>query len=213
MTPNPTSNAPLRIAVYGATGMIGSRIAAEAVSRGHAVTGISRSGSSDMPGVSGRTGDLADAADVRAVAGDHDVVVSATGPSRTGGSHDTWLAAVDSLIANAGSTRVLFVGGASTLLLPDGTRLIDSPAFPSDYLAEARTGAEALERFRAAPATLDWTYLSPAPEIAPGERSTTYRTGGDEVIGDRVTAEDYAAAMLDEIEAPAHRRERFTVAS
>lgn len=213
MTLNPAAPAPQRIAVYGATGMIGSRIAAEAARRGHAVTGISRSGTGDADGVTPRAGDLGDAADVHAVAADHDVIVSATGPSRTGGSHDTWLDAVDTLIANAGSARVLFVGGAGSLLLPDGTRLVDSPDFPEEYAVESRSGIEAFDRLKAAPADLDWTYLSPAPVIAPGERTDTYRTGGDHVIGDHVSAEDYAAAMVDEIETPAHRRERFTVAS
>ncbi len=213
MTENRTAPTPLRIAVYGATGMVGSRIAAEAAGRGHSVTGISRSGDAAIDGVTPRAGDLGDAADIRAVAADHDVIVSATGPSRTGGLHDTWLDAVDTLIANAGSARVLFVGGAGSLLLPDGSRLVDSPDFPEEYAAESRTGIEAFDRFKAAPAELDWTYLSPAPVIAPGERTETYRTGGDHLIGDHVSAEDYAAAMVDEIETPAHRRERFTVAS
>jgi putative NADH-flavin reductase len=204
---------PLSIAVYGASGMVGSRIAAEAASRGHRVTGLSRRGDTDLPGVTARAGDLGDAADVRAVAADHDVLVSATGPSRTGAPHSEWLDAVDVLIANAGSARVLFVGGAGSLLLPDGSRLLDSPEFPAEYKAEALAGAEALARFRGAPEGLDWTFVSPAPVIAPGERTGAHRTGGDQVIGDHVTAEDYAAAMLDEIETPRHRRARFSVAS
>jgi putative NADH-flavin reductase len=208
-----TQSQPLSIAVYGASGMVGSRIAAEAAARGHRVTGISRRGDTDLPGVTARAGDLADAADVRAVAAEHDVVVSATGPSRTGAPHSEWLDAVDTLIANAGSARILFVGGAGSLLLPDGSRLLDSTEFPAEYKAEALSGADALDRFRAAPEDVDWTFLSPAPAIAPGERTGAHRTGGDEVIGDHVTAEDYAAAMVDEIEAPAHRRARFTVAS
>lgn len=213
MTQNPNSHTPLRIAVYGATGMVGSRIATEAVGRGHTLTAISRAGDADLPGVTPRAGDLGDAGDVQTVAAEHDVIVSATGPSRTGGSHGVWLAAVDTLIAEAGVARVVFVGGAGSLLLPDGSRLLDSPDFPEAYAAEARSGAAVLDRFRSAPATLDWTFLSPAPAIAPGQRSTTYRTGGDHVIGDHVTAEDYAAALVDEIEVPAHRRERFSVAS
>lgn len=208
-----TSSQPLSIAVYGASGMVGSRIAAEAAARGHRVTGISRRGDTDLPGVTARAGDLADAADVRAVAAEHDVIVSATGPSRTGAPHSEWLDAVDTLIASAGSARILFVGGAGSLLLPDGSRLLDSPEFPADYRAEALSGAEALDRFRAAPEDVDWTFVSPAPVIAPGERTGAHRTGGDEVIGDHVSAEDYAAAMVDEIETPQHRRARFTVAS
>ena len=213
MTDTQTPQTPLRIAVYGATGMVGSRIAAEAASRGHSVTAISRSGGPAGEGLTPRRGDLGDAADVRAVAADHDVIVSATGPSRTGAPHEEWLEAVDVLIAHAAPARILFVGGAGSLLLPDGTRLLDSPGFPAEYAAEARTGAEALARFRAAGEHVDWTFLSPAPVIAPGERTGAHRTGGDEVIGDQVSAEDYAAAMVDEIEHPQHRRARFTVAS
>ncbi len=213
MTETQSKQNPLRIAVYGATGMVGSRIAAEAAARGHAVTGISRSGGPAGEGVIPRRGDLADAADVRAIAADHDVIVSATGPSRTGAPHSDWLDAVDTLIANAAPARILFVGGAGSLLLPDGSRLLDSPEFPAEYAAEARSGAEALARFRAVGDDVDWTFLSPAPVIAPGERSGAHRTGGDELIGDHVSAEDYAAAMVDEIESPAHRRARFSVAS
>ncbi|KQV72687.1 FMN reductase [Nocardioides sp. Root122] len=193
----------MKIAVFGATGMVGSRIAREAEARGHAVTALSRSTGADM----------ADAAAVRKAAAAHDVVVSATGPSRTGESHEPWLASVATLIDNAADARVLFVGGAGSLLTPDGTRLLDTDGFPEEYKAEASSGAAALEQFRAAPDSLDWTFLSPSPVIAPGERTGSYATALDTPAGDFVSAEDYAAALVDEIEEPQHRRERFTVAS
>ena len=147
----------MKIALFGATGMVGSRIATEATARGHQVTSLSRS----------TGGDLADASAVREAAAGHDVVVSATGPSRTGGPHEPWLDAVSTLIDNAGDARVLFVGGAGSLLTPDGTRLLDTDGFPPEYLAEATTGAAALELFRAAPDSLDWTFVSPAPVHRP----------------------------------------------
>lgn len=193
----------MKIAVFGATGMVGSRIAHEAESRGHEVTALSRSTGADM----------ADAGTVREAAAAHDVVVSATGPSRTGESHEPWLASVSTLIANAGEARVLFVGGAGSLLTPDGTRLLDSEGFPEEYKAEATSGAAALELFRAAPGSVDWTFLSPAPVIAPGERTGSYATALDNPAGDFVSAEDYAVALVDEIEEPQHRRARFTVAT
>lgn len=193
----------MKIALFGATGMVGTRIAAEATSRGHEVTSLSRS----------TGGDLADASAVRAAAADHDVVVSATGPSRTGESHEPWLAAVSTLIDNAGDARVLFVGGAGSLLTPDGTRLLDTDGFPPEYLGEATTGAAALELFRAAPDAVDWTFVSPAPVIAPGERTGSYTTSLDTPAGDFISAEDYAVVLLDEIEEPRHRRRRFTAAS
>ena len=127
------------------------------------------------------------------VAGSHDVVVSATGPSRTGESHQAWLDAVSTLIAHAGEARILFVGGAGSLLTPDGTRLLDTDGFPAEYHAEASAGAAAPELFRTAPESVDWTFVSPAPAIAPGE--------------------DHAVALLDEIEEPQHPRKRSTAAA
>jgi putative NADH-flavin reductase len=193
----------MKIALFGATGMVGTRIAAEATARGHEVTTLSRS----------TGGDLADAAAVREAAASHDVIVSATGPSRTGGAHEPWLDAVSTLIANAADARVLFVGGAGSLLTPDGKRLLDSEGFPDAYKAEASSGAAALELFRAAPDSVDWTFLSPSPVIAPGERTGSYATALDTPAGDFISAEDYAVALVDEIEEPRHRRTRFTAAT
>jgi putative NADH-flavin reductase len=193
----------MKIALFGATGMVGSRIAAEATDRGHEVTALSRSTGADM----------ADAAAVREAASSHDVVVSATGPSRTGEPHEPWLASVSTLIENASDARVLFVGGAGSLLTADGTRLLDTDGFPEAYKAEATSGAAALDLFRAAPEAVDWTFVSPSPVIAPGERTGSYATALDTPAGDFVSAEDYAAALVDEIEQPQHRRQRFTVAS
>lgn len=193
----------MKIALFGATGMVGSRIAAEATARGHEVTSLSRS----------TGGDLADPDAVRAAAQAHDVLVSATGPSRTGESHEPWLAAVSTLVEQAGEARVLFVGGAGSLLTPDGTRLLDTDGFPEEYKAEATSGAAALDLFRAAPESLDWTFVSPAPVIAPGERTGSYATALDTPAGDFISAEDYAVALVDEIEHPQHRRQRFTAAT
>ena len=203
----------MKIALFGASGMIGSRIAAEAVSRGHVVTGYTRRGDGLPSGVEAATGDLADETTVKEAATTHDVVLSATGPSRTGDSHEPWLAAVQNLVDHAVGARVLFVGGAGSLRTADGTRLLDSPGFPPEYAAEARSGAAALDLFHAAPEDLDWTFVSPAPVIAPGERTGVYRVALDTPAGDSVSAEDYAVALVDELEQPRHRRQRFTVAN
>jgi putative NADH-flavin reductase len=208
-----TNPRPLTIALFGASGMVGSRIAAEAVSRGHRVTGFSRRDGRLPAGVTAATGDLADETTVKEAATSHDVVLSATGPSRTGESHEPWLAAVQNLVDHAVGARVLFVGGAGSLLTPDGTRLLDSPGFPPEYAAEATSGAAALDLFRAASEDLDWTFVSPAPVIAPGERTGHYRVALDSPAGDSVSAEDYAVALVDELEQPRHRRQRFTVAN
>jgi hypothetical protein len=202
----------MRIAVYGATGMVGSRIAAEAVRRGHEVTGVTRSGGELPDGVKPLEGDALDADLAAEVARNHDVVVSALGPSRTAPDDGRFLRTVANLVATLGGTRLLVVGGAGTLEV-DGVRLVDAPGFPDAYKPEALIGAESLAYLRGLGQGPDWTYLSPAPEIAPGERTGTYRTELDTPAGARVSAEDYAVALLDEVETPAHRRRRFTVAS
>ena len=202
----------MRIAVYGATGMIGSRVLAEALSRGHEVTGITRSGG-DLPGgaVAVR-GDAGDAALTKRVAAEADVVVSAIGPSRTGGDRREFLAQLRTVVETLGDARLIVVGGAGSLVV-DGTRLVDLPHFPEIYRAEALVVAEALDHLRGLGDGVDWTFVSPPPQIAPGERTGSYQVGTDHPVGEAVSAEDFAVALLDEIEQPAHRRTRFTVAN
>lgn len=201
----------MKIAVIGASGMVGSRVVAELVQRGHDVTAVTRSGT-EVSGATTRKGDLGDAELIRSLAADNDVLVSATGPSRTGEDHQIWLDALQTAEENAGDARFFVVGGAGSLLV-DGVRLLDQPDFPEGYKAESTTAAKSLETIRQAPESLDWVYLSPAPEIAPGERTGHYRLDDDSPAGDRISAEDFAVAIVDEIEHPLHRRTRFTVAN
>lgn len=201
----------MKIAVYGASGMVGSEIVKESLSRGHDVTAISRSGTK-VPGTTSRAADQADSQAFSTVANDHDVVVLATGPSRTGGDHAEWLKAMSTAYSNAAGTRLMIVGGAGTLEV-DGVRLLDSPEFPEAYKAEATTAAKALEVVREAPEELDWTVLAPAPVIQPGERTGAYKVARDTPAGASISSQDYAVAMLDEIESPSHRRTRFTAAN
>jgi hypothetical protein len=202
----------MRVAVYGATGMIGSRLVAEALARGHEVTGITRSGGELPAGTRAVRGDAGDADLAKHIASEVDVVVSAIGPSRTGGDRREFLAQVRTLAETLGGARLIVVGGAGSLLV-DGTRLLDQPDFPQMYHAEALIGAESLDYLRGLGDSADWTYLSPAPLIQPGERTGAYRTGIDSPAGESVSAEDYAVALLDEIDNPAHRGSRFTVAN
>ena len=196
----------MKIAIYGATGMIGSAVVAEAVLRGHEVTGLSRRGGQPNAGESTASlrsvrGDASDPSSVRTVAAENDVVVVAAGPSREpGGDPRAFL-------------DLVVVGGAGSLLAAPGTRLIDLPEFPEAYKVEALAQSEALDLLRAAGPELDWTYLSPAPEIAPGAKTGIYKLGGDSPAGDRITVPDFSVALVDEIEHPAHHRERFTVAN
>lgn len=202
----------MRIAVYGATGMVGSRVVAEGISRGHEVVGISRSGGDLPDGVRAVQGDAGDEALAKQMAADADVVVSAIGPSRTGGRLEDHLDNLRNLVNTLGQARLVVVGGAGSLLV-NGQRLIDSADFPEAYRAEAQIGADALDYLRGLEDGVDWTFLSPAPLIQRGERTGTYRVELDTPAGESISAEDYAVALVDEIERPAHRRARFTVAN
>jgi hypothetical protein len=204
----------MKIAVIGATGMIGSRIAAEAASRGHQVTAVSRSGqAADHPNVIGRAADITDSGVATELAAQHEVIVSAIGPSReVGGDPAAFAATLVQLARDLKTTRLVVVGGAGSLLTESGVRLVDTPAFPEVYRAEALAAAASLEALRALNDAGAWTYLSPAPVIAPGERTGSYRLGSDNPVGERISAEDYAVALVDEIESAAHTGRRFTVA-
>jgi putative NADH-flavin reductase len=202
----------MKVAIYGASGMIGSRVAAEAVSRGHEVIGITRSGGELPAGVRAVQGNADDVASVKEIAAEADVLVSAMGPSRTGGDHQDFLDAIDNLAAavQGAEKRLLVVGGAGSLVV-NGNRVVDGPEFPAAYKPEALTMSQALENLRATDESVNWTLLSPAFVIAPGERTGTFRLSLDEPIGDHISAEDFAVALVDEIEKPAHERQRFTL--
>jgi putative NADH-flavin reductase len=201
----------MKIAVYGATGMVGGQIVKESLRRGHEVTAISRTGAA-LPGATACSAELADTRMFASIASDHDAVVLATVPSRTGGDHGEWLAAMKAAFGSAGATRLLVVGGAGALQI-NGMRLCDSPDFPEPYRPEARTMAAAYDEIRSAPESLDWTMLAPAPVMQPGIRSGKYVTADDSPAGRSITTQDFAVAMLDELENPSHHRARFTLAN
>ena len=205
----------MRIAIYGATGAVGSRLVAEAASRGHEVTALSRHEGELPAGVSWQAGDLTDTESVAEVAAAHDVVVTANGPSRVPGEDPyAFEAVIRGVAAAVGTTRLVVVGGAGSLLTaPGGPRLVDTPDFPAEYRDEALASAAALAYLRSTGGELDWTYLSPAPVIAPGERTGDYLVSDETPAGDQISFEDYAVALLDEIETPAHEHARFTVAN
>ncbi len=191
--------------------MIGSRIVSEAVHRGHQVTALSRSGKV-VKGASIATAmELSDTSAVSAAIDASDVTVIAVSPDRGGGSHEPTIRAHSNFIAAQPSGRFLVVGGAGSLEI-DGVRLMDTAGFPPAYYNEAATFSTILDLYRAS-CGLDWTMLSPPPMIAPGERTGVYRVGSDSPIGDAISAEDFAVAIVDEIEKPSHTRSRFTVAN
>jgi len=209
----------MKIAILGATGTIGSRIAGEALTRGHQVTAVVRdAGKLVDRRLSAAIGDATNADSLaRAVKG-HDAVVSAIGPAR-GASPSVLGEATRALIdalGRAGVKRVLIVGGAGSLEVKPGLQLVDTPTFPAQWKPGALAHRDVLQMWRKNTA-LDWTYLSPAALIAPGPRTGRYRTGGDQLLVDakgesRISAEDFAAALVDELEKPRNLRRRMTVA-
>src|SRR3954470_5349378 len=180
----------MKIIVIGATGNIGQRIVREALSRGHEVTGIVRDPAAVQapdPRVRLVKADATRAEDVaRAVKG-ADAVVSAISPrpNARGLPAPSLQANARALIKglrSAGVKRVLYVGGASSLEVAPGKALADLPDFPEAYREEAREGREALDIWRNEGKGLDWPYLSPAAEIAPGKRTGKYRTSEDQLL-------------------------------
>ncbi|VVQ37096.1 hypothetical protein PS943_05104 [Pseudomonas fluorescens] len=200
-----------KIAIIGATGRAGSQLLEEALRRGHSVTAIARDTSKigQRAGVVTKNVDALDAEALQAAVAGHDVVISA--------AHFATLpaSAVIGPVQKAGVKRLLVVGGAGSLLLPDGTRVIDSEGFPQAYKVEASAGALFLENLRLEK-ELDWTFVSPSAEFVEGERTGTFRVGKDDLLVSSegrswITFADYAIAMIDEVEAPKHSRQRFTV--
>jgi putative NADH-flavin reductase len=200
-------NKTLKIALFGATGMIGSRIAAEAARRGHQISAFARNPArvpADVANLKAAQADVTDAASVAAAARGHDVVASAYAPPMD----DVALigkatrALVDGT-REAGIRRLVVVGGAGSLEVAPGKQLVDSEGFPDAYKAIALAHRDVLPILRAS--DLDWTFFAPAALIAPGERKGTFRTGAGSLIVDAqgnssISAEDYAIAFVDELE-------------
>lgn len=200
----------MKIVVVGGTGMVGSRVVAEAARRGHQVTAVSRSGA-PVDGATSVRADLSDIPAIQQLATDADAMVLAVPTDRTGGSPDPVIDAHRKLIASAPQTRLVVVGGAGSLNAGEG-QLKDTPDFPAIYKNEADAFATILQEYRSATDGLDWTVVCPSPVIAPGDRKG-YVTALDEPVGDFVSAEDFADAIVDELQQPRFRRTRFTAAS
>jgi uncharacterized protein len=212
----------MKIVLFGATGTIGSRIVREALARGHDVTAVIRDPAGIPAGgdhVGAEQGDVTNAADVARVAHGAGAIVSAVAPS--GGQPLSMLTdAARTLIAGArtaGVKRLVIVGGAGSLETPEGGRVMDRAGFPDAWKPIAQAHADALQVYQTEAGGLDWTYLSPAGVIQPGVRTGQYRTGGDRLVVDdqgnsHISAEDFAVALVDELERPAHLGRRFTVA-
>jgi uncharacterized protein len=212
----------MNVVLYGATGMIGQRILNELVTRGHKVKGVARHPEkiAANANVSAVQGDVMDAAGVAEAVKGADAVISAYGPGAVGpadpyGLMEDSTRALIAGVKKAGLPRFLMVGGAGSLMVGPGVDLIDSGHLPDEWKPIAIAHRDALKLLRES--DLDWTSLSPAAFIEPGKRTGKFRVGTDTLITDgegksRISAEDYAVAMVDELEKPQHVRQRFTVA-
>ena len=211
----------MKIALIGATGFVGSAILQEALQRGHEVTAIVRNPEKVKPQPKLRPlkADVQKGDEVtRSVAG-HDAVISAFNPGWSNPDiYNQQVKGARSIIngvKNAGVKRLLFVGGAGSLEVKPGVQSVDLPEFPAEYKQGALATREALNLLRREP-TLDWSFLSPSADLFPGQRTGKFRLGTDQLLADakgesRISVEDYATAMLDEVEKPKHIRRRFTV--
>lgn len=201
----------MKIAVIGASGNAGSRITAELARRGHSVTAIARHPEkiAGLVNVTPSAGDVMDQAGLARLLAGHDAAISsvhflASDPVR--------------LIAAAKESKVgryLVVGGAGSLEVAPGVRLVTTPGFPVAYKAEAEAGGAFLDLLRAEK-ELNWTFLSPSAMFVAGERTGKFRLGIDQLLAaadgkSSISFEDFAVALADEIERPAHIRQRFTV--
>ncbi|MEU9177301.1 NAD(P)H-binding protein [Streptomyces sp. NPDC048550] len=212
-----------KIALFGATGTIGALVLREALGRGHEVTAVVRDPSKlGDCGAEVLRGDVLDPHSVAEAAAGRDVVVSAIGPGS--GDPGMLVTAAKSLIGGVCTLgpgiprpRVIVVGGAGSLRTPGGPLVWDAAGVPESVRALMHAHGEALDFLRTVPVEeVPWTCLSPAAQIGPGERTGTYRLALDDLIVDEdgrshISAEDYAVALVDEIERDAHPGRRFTI--
>lgn len=200
----------MKVVIIGATGRVGSRLGSELLSRGHTIKGVALHVPAEAPsGIEVLEADATNTDSLAPCLVGQDAVISAS--RFVTSDADALIAAVK----KAGVKRLLVVGGAGSLEVAPGKALADTNGFPEAFKAEATAGARFLGRLRQE-RDLDWTFLSPSAEFAPGLRTGKFRLGGDQLLIDaagksHISMEDFAIAMADELERPAHSRRRFTV--
>jgi putative NADH-flavin reductase len=212
----------MKIAIMGATGMIGSKLLEEAIDRGHVVTAVSRH-ATKLPAHDRVRPVEADVLDTKAIAdafSGQDAILHAFAPPRLSVEERVaqQRAGTRSIIAaakSAGVLRILAVGGAGTLEVAPGVMNADRPEFPASWEGGVKSTA-LIKGLLAAEPDLDWTFLCPSHDIFVGERTGKFRLGLDQMLVDAdgkssISTADYAIAMIDELETPRHSRRRFTV--
>ena len=205
----------MKIVLYGATGKAGSRILKELTSRGHQVVAVTRTVGGLPAAVERKQDDLSDVDAIAATISGADAVVSAYAPPAE--NTDELIGVTERQIAavkKAGVPRLVVVGGAGSLEVSPGVSLLASGHLPEAWVPIARSHETALHLLQAS--DINWTYFSPAAFFEPGQRTGKFRRGTNQLISNekgesRISMEDYAIALVDELEKPAHERARFTV--
>ena len=211
----------MKIVLLGATGFVGSALLKEALDRGHVVTAIARHPETLAlrERLTVKAGDVFDSSALATLLTGHEAVISAFNPGwRNPNLYDDQRRGTSAIIAavkQAGIRRVLWVGGAGGLEVKPGGPVVDDPNLPDWIRPGSLATIDALEQLRKEP-ELEWSFLAPSAEMKPGSRTGKYRLGGDDLLVDangksHISVEDFAAAMIDELEHPAHVRHRFTV--
>ena len=212
----------MKVAIIGASGQIGAFIRDEALARGHQVTAIVR----DPEKITVRNPHLnvvkADILKdkVDELVQGHEAVISAYNPGWSNpdiyNEQIRGYKAIISGVKKSGIKRLLVVGGAGTLEVAPGVLVLDTTNFPEQVKGGVLATRDTLYMLKEEK-ELEWTFLSPPSSIAPGERTGHYRLGKDQLLKSKegeskISTQDYAVAMLDELEHAQHIRERFTVA-
>ena len=205
----------MNVVLFGATGNAGSRILQELISRGHQVTAVARDISKLSPNVKAKQDDLSNVDTIASIIHGADAVISAYAPPQD--NTDVLLGVTEREIAavrRAGNVRLIVVGGAASLEVAPGVTLLASGHLPAAWVPIATSHDKALKLLEAS--DINWTYFSPAAFFEPGERTGKFRLGTNTLIADskgdsRISMEDYAIALVDELEKPAHQRARFTI--
>lgn len=212
----------MNIALIGASGFVGTRILNEALQRGHKVTAIVRHPekvTAQHPALTIKKGDARNEDELAQLLAGHDAVVSAYNAGWDNPNlYDEFLATsktIEKAVQKAGVKRLLVIGGAGSLEIAPGKQLVDSPEFPAEWKSGALSARDYLNVLKENKA-LDWTFLSPAIMLQPGERTGKYRIGADNPVMNaegksEISAEDMAVAIIDELEQGKHLRKRFTV--
>jgi len=207
----------MNVTLYGGAGRIGTRILNELLSRGHKVKAVVRDVSkvNAAPNLTIAQGDLSAASVIADASRGSDVIISSYGPKP-----ENPLEIVDvnkrlvEAVKQSGVPRLITVGGAASLEVAPGRQLFDEPTFPEAWKGIAGAHREALKVLKGC--DINWTCLSPATMIMPGERTGKYRTGTNNLVvqengKSEISMEDYAIAIVDEMEKPKHERMRFSV--